>query len=31
MSIAPIVRTVQVKADPARAFDLFTAHFSHWW
>ena len=31
MSIAPIVRKVQVKADPARAFDLFTNHFSHWW
>ncbi len=31
MSIAPIVRTVQVKADPVRAFDLFTTHFGDWW
>jgi len=31
MSIAPIVRTVQVKAAPARAFDLFTTHMAQWW
>jgi uncharacterized protein YndB with AHSA1/START domain len=31
MSIAPIVHTVQVKAAPARAFDLFTAHMGAWW
>ena len=31
MSIAPIVRTVTVKAPPAKAFDLFTAHISAWW
>ena len=29
--IAPIVRTVQVKAPPARAFELFTAHMAKWW
>src|SRR3974390_198579 len=31
MSIAPIVKTVKVKAAPARAFDLFTQHFADWW
>lgn len=31
MSIAPIVRTVQVKAAPARAFELFATHMEHWW
>jgi uncharacterized protein YndB with AHSA1/START domain len=31
MSIAPIVRTVQVKAAPARAFDLFATQMEHWW
>lgn len=31
MTIAPIVRTVTVKAAPARAFDLFTGHMSQWW
>jgi hypothetical protein len=31
MTIAPIVRTVTVKAAPARAFDLFTGHMTHWW
>jgi len=31
MSIAPILRTVQVKAAPARAFDLFATHMGHWW
>ena len=31
MTIAPIVRTVQVKAAPARVFDLFTSHIEHWW
>ena len=29
--IAPIIRTVQVKAPPARAFELFTARMSKWW
>jgi uncharacterized protein YndB with AHSA1/START domain len=31
MSIAPIVRSVQVKAPPARAFDLFAGHMDRWW
>ena len=31
MSIAPIVQTVKVKADPARAFELFTARIGQWW
>ena len=31
MSIAPIVRTVQVKAPPARAFELFATQMGHWW
>jgi uncharacterized protein YndB with AHSA1/START domain len=31
MSIAPIVRTVQVKAAPARAFDIFAAQMASWW
>ena len=31
MSIAPIVRTVEVKAPPPQAFDLFAGHMEHWW
>jgi uncharacterized protein YndB with AHSA1/START domain len=31
MSIAPIVQTVQVKANPARAFELFTTRMAQWW
>jgi uncharacterized protein YndB with AHSA1/START domain len=31
MSIAPIKRSIQVKAAPARAFALFTAHMEQWW
>ena len=31
MSIAPIVRTVQVKAPPARAFELFATRMEDWW
>src|SRR5271165_5464963 len=31
MSIAPIVRTVQVKASPARAFELFATRMADWW
>jgi uncharacterized protein YndB with AHSA1/START domain len=31
MSIAPIVRTVKVKAPPERAFDLFAHHMGDWW
>ena len=31
MSIAPIVRTVQIKAPPARAFELFATRMEDWW
>jgi len=31
MTIAPIVRTVTVKAPPDRAFDLFVNHIADWW
>ena len=31
MSIAPIVRTIQVKAPPARAFELFATRMADWW
>lgn len=31
MSIAPILQSVDVKAPPARAFELFTAHMGKWW
>jgi uncharacterized protein YndB with AHSA1/START domain len=31
MTIAPIVRTVSVKAPPAKAFDLFTRRMADWW
>lgn len=31
MSIAPILHSVEVKAPPARAFDLFTAQMAAWW
>jgi hypothetical protein len=31
MTIAPIMRQVQVKAAPARAFALFAAHMGDWW
>jgi uncharacterized protein YndB with AHSA1/START domain len=31
MSIAPITRAVQVKADPARAFELFATRMADWW
>jgi len=31
MSIAPIVHTVQVKAPPARAFEIFTSRMQEWW
>jgi uncharacterized protein YndB with AHSA1/START domain len=31
MTIAPIVRTVSVKASPQRAFDAFTANMGQWW
>ncbi|MHB8813276.1 MAG: SRPBCC domain-containing protein, partial [Steroidobacteraceae bacterium] len=31
MSIAPVLHSVEVKAPPARAFELFTAHIGKWW
>jgi uncharacterized protein YndB with AHSA1/START domain len=31
MTVAPIVRTVTVKASPARAFEAFTANMGQWW
>jgi uncharacterized protein YndB with AHSA1/START domain len=31
MSIAPIIRTVVVKAAPARAFELYVTHMEQWW
>ena len=31
MTIAPIIHSVEVKAAPARAFDLFTSHMEQWW
>jgi uncharacterized protein YndB with AHSA1/START domain len=31
MSIAPILRSVAVKAAPARAFELFTSRMEEWW
>jgi Activator of Hsp90 ATPase homolog 1-like protein len=31
MSIAPIIRTVQVTAEPARAFELFATRMGDWW
>ena len=31
MSILPIVQTVQVKAAPARAFELFAGRMGEWW
>lgn len=31
MSIAPVVHSVEVKAPPARAFELFTSQMGKWW
>jgi uncharacterized protein YndB with AHSA1/START domain len=31
VTIAPIVRTVYVKAPPDRAFELFTTRMGEWW
>jgi uncharacterized protein YndB with AHSA1/START domain len=31
MSIAPIVKTVEVRAAPASAFELFTQRMGDWW
>jgi len=31
VSIAPIIRSVVVKAEPAQAFELFTTRMQDWW
>jgi uncharacterized protein YndB with AHSA1/START domain len=31
MTVAPVVVTVEVKAPPARAFDIFTRQIGRWW
>jgi uncharacterized protein YndB with AHSA1/START domain len=31
MTIEPILRTIEVNAPPARAFELFTRHIGQWW
>jgi uncharacterized protein YndB with AHSA1/START domain len=31
MTIAPVVKTLSVRADPARAFEAFTANMAAWW
>ncbi len=31
MTVAPIVRTITVKASPERAFEAFTTHMGRWW
>lgn len=31
MSIAPVLHSVEVKAPPARAFELFTSYMGKWW
>jgi hypothetical protein len=31
MTIAPVVKTVDVKCAPARAFELFTGRMGGWW
>eukprot|EP01037_Dinobryon_pediforme_P018122 gene18122-18367_t len=31
MTIDPVVRTVETKASPARAFELFTSRMADWW
>jgi hypothetical protein len=31
MSIAPILHSVEVRASPKRAFELFTSSMGRWW
>jgi uncharacterized protein YndB with AHSA1/START domain len=31
VSIAPIIRSIVVKAEPAKAFELFTTRMQDWW
>ena len=31
MTIAPIVQTIEIKAPPARAFELFASRIGDWW
>ena len=31
MTIAPVIKTVDVKCPPARAFELFTGRMAAWW
>ena len=31
MTIAPILKTVQLKITPERAFEMFTRHIGRWW
>ena len=31
MTIAPVVKSVNVKAAPKRAFELFTGEMGRWW
>lgn len=31
MTIAPVVRTIEVAVSPQRAFDLFAGHMGKWW
>ena len=31
MSIAPVIRSVEIKAPPGRAFDLFASRIGDWW
>jgi uncharacterized protein YndB with AHSA1/START domain len=31
VSIAPVIRSVEVKAPPAKAFDLFCSRIGEWW
>ena len=31
MTIAPIVKTIDIRCDPQRAFELFSARMGDWW